>query len=107
MMRAHGGMYPCVQFHIPGCRVQNRRYACPRRGYVSWSRVSGRTKPKFPRGWNAKRVQDVITYYDQQTEDEELAEYEAGMSMEGFAVMLVPSKLVPEVRRLIGHRRGA
>ena len=36
-----------------------------------------------------------------------LAEYEAGMRIEGLTMMLVPSDLVPEVRRLIGQRRGA
>jgi hypothetical protein len=68
--------------------------------------VRGR-KQKFPRGWNEKRVQRVIAYYDRQTEDEELDEYEAGMKVEGLTVMLVPSDLVPEVRRLIGRKRGA
>jgi uncharacterized membrane protein YkvA (DUF1232 family) len=65
------------------------------------------TKQKFPRGWNQKRVEQVIAYYDRQTEDEELAEYEEGMKIEGLTVMLVPSDLVPDVRRLIGRRRGA
>jgi hypothetical protein len=66
-----------------------------------------RRKQRFPRGWNEKRVQEVIAYYDRQTEDEELAEYEAGMKVEGLTVMLVPSDLVPAIRRLIGRRRGA
>ena len=64
-------------------------------------------KQRFPRGWNEKRVQDLIAYYDRQTEDEELAEYEKGMEVEGMTVMLVPNDLVPEIRRLIGRRRGA
>lgn len=63
-------------------------------------------KQQFPRRWNAKRVQEVIAYYDQQTEDEALAEYEAAMKVEGLTVMFVPTKLAPEIRRLIG-RRGA
>jgi hypothetical protein len=70
-------------------------------------KATPRPKQRFPRGWNEKRVQKVIAYYDQQTEDEELAEYEAGMSVDGYSVMLVPTELVPEVRRLIGRRRGA
>jgi hypothetical protein len=60
----------------------------------------------FPRGWDEKRVKEVIAHYDRQTEDEELAEYEAAMTIEGTSVMLVPTKLVPEIRRLI-ERRGA
>jgi hypothetical protein len=66
-----------------------------------------RKKQVFPRGWNEKRVREVIAYYDKQTEDEELAEYEAAMKVDGLSVMLVPTKLVPEIRRLIGRRRGA
>ncbi len=66
-----------------------------------------RGKSEFPRGWNQKRVQAVIDYYDNQTEDEELAEYEAAMKIEELTVMFVPRKLVPQIRRLIERRRGA
>jgi hypothetical protein len=49
----------------------------------------------------------VIAYYDKQTEEEELAEYQAGIQLEGLRVMLVPVELVPEVNCLIRQRRGA
>jgi hypothetical protein len=71
------------------------------------SKPGPRPKQKFPRGWNAKKVRDVIAYYDRQTEDEEVAEYEAAMKLEGLTVMLVPTECVPAVRQLIGRRRGA
>ena len=64
-----------------------------------------RRKSNFPRGWDQQRVQAVIDYYDRQTEDEELAEYEAGMKIDGQSMMLVPTKLVPEIRRLIDRHR--
>jgi hypothetical protein len=64
-------------------------------------------KQSFPRGWNEKRVGEVIDFYDRQTEDEELAEYEAARTIEGQSVMLVPTELVPDIRRLIARRRGA
>ena len=68
---------------------------------------SKRTKKQvFPRGWDEKRVKEVIAYYDNQTEDEELAEYEAAMKIEGESVMLVPTELVPDIRRLIARRQG-
>ena len=70
-------------------------------------KTTKRAKQVFPRGWNEKRVREVIDYYDRQTEEEELAEYEAAMKIDGLSVMLVPTKLVPEIRRLIGRRRGA
>jgi len=71
------------------------------------SKAARHKKQTYPRGWNEKRVREVIAYYDKQTEDEELAEYEAGMQLEGLRVMLVPAELVPEVNRLIKQRRGA
>jgi hypothetical protein len=71
------------------------------------SKTARRKKQVFPRGWNEKRVRKVIEYYDQQTEDEALAEYEAGIEIKGLSVMFVPSELVPVVRRLIDRRRGA
>jgi hypothetical protein len=66
-----------------------------------------RGKQVYPRGWNEKRVQEVIAYYDTQPDDEGAAEYEAAMEVENLSVMLVPTELVPEIRRLIGARRGA
>lgn len=68
---------------------------------------SRRAKQPLPRGWSEKQIKEVIDYYDRQTEDEELAECEAGMKVDGLTVMLVPTKLVPEIRRLIDRRRGA
>jgi len=63
-------------------------------------------KQEFPRGWDENRVKQVIAYYDNQTEDEELAEYEAAMKIEGESVMVVPTELVPEIRRLIARRQS-
>jgi hypothetical protein len=68
-------------------------------------KVKKHKKPKLPRGWDEKRVQAVIDYYDNQTEDEEVAEYEAGMAIiDGQSMMLVPTELVPEIRKLIARR---
>jgi hypothetical protein len=71
------------------------------------SKTVRRKKQVLPRGWTEKRVREVTAYYDTQTEDEGAAEYEAAMKIEGLTVMLVPTNLVPEIRRLIGRRRGA
>lgn len=62
---------------------------------------------RFPPGWNEKRVKQVIAYYDRQSEDEELAEYESAMQIKGQSIMVVPTSLVPEIRRLIKQHRGA
>jgi hypothetical protein len=69
------------------------------------AKVNRAVKQRFPRGWNQKRVQKLIGYYDKQTEDEELAEYEAAMEVNGQSVLLVPTELVPEIRRFIRNHR--
>lgn len=65
------------------------------------------TRQKFPRGWNEERVRKVLAHYENQTEDEALAEDEAAYEAEGQTVMIVPTDLVPVIRELIGRRRGA
>jgi hypothetical protein len=69
-------------------------------------KTTKRKRRRFPPGWDDKRVQDVIAYYDRQTDAEGLAEYEAAMKLQDMTMMLVPKKLVPDIRRLIG-RHGA
>jgi hypothetical protein len=70
-------------------------------------KVRKERKQAFPKGWDEKRIGEVIAYYDKQTEDEEVAEYEAAMRVQGQSVMFVPTELVPEIRQLIRKRRGA
>jgi len=59
----------------------------------------------LPDGWDADRVRTVIAHYDTQTEDEALAEDEAGVEP-SETVMNVPHDLVPRVRELIAKRHG-
>ena len=37
---------------------------------------------EFPPGWNEEKVQSVIAYYDQQTEDEAVTEAEEALQNE-------------------------
>ena len=60
---------------------------------------------KFPEGWDEDRVQRVIAHYGEQTEEEALAEDEAGVEP-SETVMSVPRDLVPKVRELIAKHRG-
>lgn len=62
---------------------------------------------KFPKGWDEKRVRKVLDHYENQTEDEAVAEDEASYAAKGQTVMIVPSSLVPTIRELIAKRRGA
>ena len=61
---------------------------------------------EYPPGWDQKRVRDIIEYYDSQTEEEELAEYEAAFEDESRTVMLIPNYLVPAVRKLLAERES-
>ena len=56
---------------------------------------------EFPPGWNEEKVQSVIAYYDQQTEDEAVTEAEEALQNESSMLIEVPIELVPAVRELI------
>jgi hypothetical protein len=61
----------------------------------------------FPPGWDEARVRDVLAHYEKQTEDEQFAEIEAALEMEGITLMAVPTELVPEVRALLARSKSA
>jgi hypothetical protein len=61
---------------------------------------------KFPPGWDAERVRQVLDHYENQSEDEAVAEDEA--ALQGKTIMEVPADLVPQVRELIAkHKKSA
>src|SRR5512139_669255 len=62
------------------------------------------TQSKFPRGWDEERVRRVLAHYDEQTEEEALAEDEAAFEDRAQTVMEVPNELVPAIRELIAKR---
>jgi hypothetical protein len=65
------------------------------------------TQNRFPPGWGAKRVQEVLSHYEDQSEDEQFAEIEAAVEAENVTLMAVPTELVPEVRALLARRQSA
>ena len=62
---------------------------------------------KFPPGWDEARVQRLIAHYEQQSEDEQVAEDEAAQEAPGQTLMAVPTDLVPAVRELIARKSSA
>ena len=54
----------------------------------------------FPDGWNEDRVRKVLAHYEDQPQDEALAEDESGLAS-SETVMNVPHDLVAQVRELI------
>ena len=56
---------------------------------------------KFPPGWDEERVKKLIAHYENQTEEEAIAEDEAAYENNEFTLIEVPNKLVPKVRELL------
>jgi hypothetical protein len=60
----------------------------------------------YPRGLNRLKVQAIINHYENQTEDEAVAEDEAAYHSKKVTMMGVPVDLVPRVQKLIAKRSG-
>lgn len=60
----------------------------------------------YPKGWDRKRVQALADYYDNQTDEDAIAELDAAFA-DGRSVMIqVPLELVPKVQKLLAKRAG-
>ena len=59
---------------------------------------------KFPKGWDEDRVKRVLDYYENQTEDEAVAEDEAAWEDATQTFVEVPNELVPVVRELLAKK---
>jgi hypothetical protein len=61
---------------------------------------------RYPAGWDAERVRRVLEHYETQSDQEAVAEDEAGYEAATLTAMEVPVELVPAVRELIAKRRA-
>ena len=61
---------------------------------------------RFPSGWDEERVRKVLAHYEEQSEDEAMAEDEAAFEDSTQTVMEVPIDLVPAVRELIAKHQA-
>ena len=59
---------------------------------------------KFPKGWDEERVKRVVDYYENQTEEEAVAEDEAAWEDTLQTFVEVPNELVPAVRELLAKK---
>jgi len=70
----------------------------------------GRAKPKdpnhYPKGWNRAKVEKVIAHYENQTDDQAIAEDEAAWNDPNTCMMQIPHDLVPSVLKLLAKRAG-
>lgn len=63
------------------------------------------TQSKFPPGWDEARVRRVLALYEQQTEEEAVAEDEAAFEDSTQAFIEVPKELLPAIRELIAKHK--
>jgi len=63
-------------------------------------------KQEFPPGWDAERARRVAEYYENQSDDEAIAEDEAPWRDPHVTMMPVPTGLVPVMRDLIEKERN-
>ena len=59
---------------------------------------------RFPKGWDEERVKRVLDHYENQTEDESVAEDEAAWEDASQTFVEVPNELVPAVRELLAKK---
>lgn len=61
---------------------------------------------RFPEGWDEDRVRRVLAHYEEQTEEEAVAEDEAAYEDQENAFVEIPIELVPQVREMVAkHKR--
>jgi len=61
-------------------------------------------KNRFPKGWDEERVKRVLTHYENQTEEEAVAEDEAAWEDMSRTFVEVPNELFPAVRELLAKK---
>jgi hypothetical protein len=62
-------------------------------------------QPKFPAGWDEERVRRVLEHYEDQSDEEAVAEDEAAYEPT-YTAMEIPVELVPQVRELLAKKRA-
>jgi hypothetical protein len=65
-------------------------------------------KQQFPKGWDEKRVKQLIAELDARTDEEWVAADEAAAAdADDQTVITVPTALLPEIRRLLASHKSA
>lgn len=60
----------------------------------------------LPKGWTAKRAREIAACYDNQSDDEAIAEAEAQYNAIDSTMMQIPIQLVPAVQKLLAKKVG-
>jgi hypothetical protein len=65
------------------------------------------SKSRLPKDWDEARVKSVAEHYNNQSDDEAVAEDELSYKETTHTSMDVPVDLVPKVRELIAKRKAS
>lgn len=63
-----------------------------------------KNRNRYPKGWDEARVRRLAEHYENQSEDEAVAEYEAAGRGRQQTTITVPTRLVPAIRRLLSRQ---
>lgn len=63
-------------------------------------------RANFPQGWDEERVRRVLEHYENQSDEEAVAEDESAYESTTHTAMEIPVDLVPQVRELLAKRRA-
>lgn len=61
---------------------------------------------KYPKGWDEERVRRILAHYEEQSEEESVAEDEAAFEDTTQTFIEVPREVLPAVRELIAKRQN-
>jgi len=64
-----------------------------------------RDRNKYPPGMNYKKLAAIAKFYDEQSDDDIVAEIEAAANNKRTVMIQVPRRLLPEILRLVDKRR--
>ena len=59
---------------------------------------------RYPKGWDEERVKRVLHHYEDQTEEEAVAEDEAAWEDLSQTFIKVPNEMIPAVRELLAKK---
>jgi hypothetical protein len=61
---------------------------------------------KFPPGWDAERVRQLIAHYDALDEEQQVAADEAAQEQPNQTTVVVPIEFMPAIRQMLAQRSG-
>ena len=61
---------------------------------------------RYPKGFNRQKVEALIAHYENQNDDDAIAEAAAAQHGATYRMMAIPVELIPEVKKLLAKRAG-